>query len=142
MPPATRLLVSTVVALAAAVSVPAQVNAAPAVDGEFDIPGGVGTDNDIVQGPDGNMWVTTNDTNGVARITPAGVVTEFPLGNDLLRDRGRAGRQPLGLDRDRSDQGPSRLIPNNPTAFNAIDLDRRPRDRRRARRQDVGGGSR
>ena len=70
------------VALAAAVSVPAQANAAPAVDGEFDIPGGVATDNDIVQGPDGNMWVTTNDTDGVARITPAAVVTEFPLGND------------------------------------------------------------
>jgi virginiamycin B lyase len=61
-----------------------QASAAPAVDGEFPIPNGVATDNDIVEGPDGNMWVTlegTQGTNGVARITPAGNVTEFPLPN-------------------------------------------------------------
>ena len=61
-----------------------QAPAAPTVDGEFAIPNGVGTDNDIVEGPDGNMWVTlegTAGTNGVARITPAGNVTEFPLAN-------------------------------------------------------------
>jgi virginiamycin B lyase len=32
---------------------------------------------DIVQGPDGNMWFTAPNTH-VGRITPAGVVTEFP----------------------------------------------------------------
>src|SRR6185503_16571716 len=61
-----------------------QAPAAPTVDGEFATPNGVGTDNDIVEGPDGNMWVTlegTAGTNGVARITPAGNVTEFPLAN-------------------------------------------------------------
>lgn len=60
---------------------PASASAAPAVDGEFAVPGGVGTDNDIVQGPDGNMWVTLQNTNGVAQITPAGVVTPFALPN-------------------------------------------------------------
>ena len=40
----------------------------------------VGTNNKIVAGADGNMWVTLNDpTKGVARITPAGEVKEFEL---------------------------------------------------------------
>ena len=64
---------------AAALAAPAA--AAPAVSGEFAIPSGVGSNNDIVQGPDGNMWVTTENNSSVARITPDGVVTEFPVGN-------------------------------------------------------------
>jgi hypothetical protein len=32
----------------------------------------------ITAGPDGNLWVTMG-TAGIARITPAGVVTEFPI---------------------------------------------------------------
>ena len=36
--------------------------------------------NSIALGPDGNMWFT--ELTGIARITPAGVVTEFPLGAD------------------------------------------------------------
>ncbi len=60
---------------------PASASAVPVVDGEFAVPGGVGTDNDIVQGPDGNMWVTLQNVNGVAQITPAGVVTQFALPN-------------------------------------------------------------
>ena len=71
------VLVGALLALAFA----APASAAPAVDGEFAIAGGVGTDNDIVEGPDGNIWVTLENVNGVARITPAGVVTEFPLAN-------------------------------------------------------------
>ena len=57
--------------------------AAPAVAGEFPLPAGnlVGTDNEIVAGPDGNMWVTT-DANNVVRITPDGTMTPFPLGAD------------------------------------------------------------
>lgn len=55
--------------------------AAPAVDGEFAVPGGVGSNNELVQGPDGNMWVTRENDNGVARITPNGVVTPFPTTN-------------------------------------------------------------
>lgn len=78
---ASRALAAVLVALATALTLATQASAAPAVDGEFPIAGGVGTDNDIVEGPDGNMWVTLQNANGVARITPAGVVTEFPLAN-------------------------------------------------------------
>ena len=53
--------------------------AAPAINGIFEVPG-VETNNKIVAGPDGNMWVTVNDgANDVARITPAGQVTPFEL---------------------------------------------------------------
>ncbi len=46
--------------------------------GQFSVTG-VGTNNQIAQGPDGNMWMTLDAgvTNDLARITPAGVVTEF-----------------------------------------------------------------
>ena len=67
---------------AATLSIAAPALAAPAVDGEFGpIAGGVGSNNEIAQGPDGNMWVTLQNTNGVARITPDGTITEFPLAN-------------------------------------------------------------
>ena len=78
---AWRSVAAALIALAAALISAAPASAVPAVDGEFAIPGGVGTDNDIVEGPDGNMWVTTNDTNGLARITPGGVVTQYSLPN-------------------------------------------------------------
>lgn len=51
------------------------------MDGEFAIPDGVGSNNEIVAGPDGNMWVTRENVSGVARITPNGTVTPFPLAN-------------------------------------------------------------
>jgi streptogramin lyase len=41
----------------------------------------------ITRGPDGNMWFTESDSK-VGRITPAGVVTEFPI---------TAPRQPFGI---------------------------------------------
>lgn len=54
-------------------------SAAPAADGTFSVTS-VGTNNQITQGPDNNMWVTLDDaTKNVARITPAGVVTEYDL---------------------------------------------------------------
>ncbi len=83
-PSAFRAFAAVLITAATAAVLAPQASAAPAVDGEFAIPNGVGTDNDIVEGPDGNMWVTlegTAGTNGVARITPAGNVTEFPLAN-------------------------------------------------------------
>jgi streptogramin lyase len=54
--------------------------AAPQVDGVFSVTG-LGIDNQITQGPDGNIWVTVEDGagNDVARITPAGEVTKFDL---------------------------------------------------------------
>ena len=32
----------------------------------------------ITAGPDGNLWFIENDGNRIGRITPAGVITEFP----------------------------------------------------------------
>jgi streptogramin lyase len=54
--------------------------AAPQVDGVFPVTG-LAIDNQITQGPDGNIWVTVDDGTGndVARITPAGDVTKFNL---------------------------------------------------------------
>jgi virginiamycin B lyase len=34
----------------------------------------------MANGPDGNVWVALQDTNDIARITPAGVITTFPTG--------------------------------------------------------------
>src|SRR5690349_17248812 len=33
----------------------------------------------ITSGPDGNLWFTEQGVNKIGRITPAGVITEFPL---------------------------------------------------------------
>jgi streptogramin lyase len=54
--------------------------AAPQVDGVFPVTG-LEIDNQITQGPDGNIWVTVDDGagNDVARITPTGEVTKFNL---------------------------------------------------------------
>jgi virginiamycin B lyase len=59
----------------------ARAQAAPVVDGEFDV---TGLPQRIAQGPDGNMWVTVAGATGneVAKITPDGAVT--PIDNDSL----------------------------------------------------------
>jgi hypothetical protein len=76
-----RLSVILGLALALGLGVAATATAAPAVNGTFLVPG-VETNNKIVAGPDGNMWVTVNDgANDVARITPAGEVKAFELEN-------------------------------------------------------------
>jgi streptogramin lyase len=33
----------------------------------------------ITTGPDGNLWFTENNANNIGQITPAGVITEFPI---------------------------------------------------------------
>lgn len=54
--------------------------AAPVVSGEFEL-SGLDSNNKLVEGPDGNEWMTlSSGTADVAKITPAGVVTEFDLG--------------------------------------------------------------
>lgn len=55
--------------------------AAPAVDGEFPLPAGqtVGSNNEIVEGPDGNMWVTT-EQNSIVRVKPDGSAEKFEPG--------------------------------------------------------------
>ena len=67
--------------IALVLGVAATATAAPAVNGTFPVPG-IETNNKIVAGPDGNMWVTVeNGANDVARITPSGEVKEFELEN-------------------------------------------------------------
>lgn len=57
----------------------APASAAPVVDGEFDVPG-LGSNNKLTQGPEGNMWVTLDGVGrDVAKVTPAGAVEEFDL---------------------------------------------------------------
>ena len=69
---------SLLLALLAAALFSSSAAAVPKVDGEFQL-GEVDTNNKIVAGPDGNMWMTVAGANDVARITPAGVVTEYNL---------------------------------------------------------------
>jgi streptogramin lyase len=56
----------------------------------FKVPGNGSTD-DIAAGPDGNLWFTLDSTNAssqIGRITPSGMITEFPFpspgNNDYL----------------------------------------------------------
>jgi sugar lactone lactonase YvrE len=59
--------------------VPSAAAAAPVVGTRIPVPG-VGTNNKIVEGQDGNLWVTVSDgAKDVARVTPAGAVTEYEL---------------------------------------------------------------
>jgi streptogramin lyase len=65
--------------LVLALGLAATASAAPAVNGTFPVPG-IETNNKIVAGPDGNMWVTVRSgADDVARITPSGEVKEFEL---------------------------------------------------------------
>jgi streptogramin lyase len=45
---------------------------------DFALSGGTGP-TDITNGPDGNLWVAEYDTGSLARVAPAGVVTEFAV---------------------------------------------------------------
>ncbi|HRY09630.1 MAG: hypothetical protein H6526_09075 [Actinobacteria bacterium] len=59
----------------------APASADPVANGEFPV-SGVGANNQIASGPDGNMWVTLDSgTNDVARIAPDGTVTEYNSAN-------------------------------------------------------------
>jgi len=54
--------------------------AAPSIDGTFPLNAEIGTNNKIVAGPDGNIWLTVEDgTNDVAKVTPSGQVEEFDI---------------------------------------------------------------
>ena len=76
-----RRFAPVALALSATLLFAASASAAPALNGIFEVPG-IDTNNKIVAGPDGNMWVTVeNGTNDVARITPSGEVKEFELEN-------------------------------------------------------------
>jgi streptogramin lyase len=56
---------------------PATASAAPAVSGEFPTSGTLsGAPKHLTLGSDGNIWVAL-DNNNIAKVTPAGAVTEF-----------------------------------------------------------------
>ncbi len=67
-------------ALCACAIAASPASAAPKVDGEFAV-SGVGTNNELTTGPDGNIWVTLDQTNDLAKITPDGTVTEYNPAN-------------------------------------------------------------
>jgi virginiamycin B lyase len=46
---------------------------------EFALPTGASFPEGITAGPDGNLWFTESRGNKIGRITPAGLITEFPL---------------------------------------------------------------
>ena len=78
--PLSHLRLVLCAALGLAVIATAPAAAAPTVDGEFAV-SGVGTNNELTTGPDGNIWVTLDQTNDVAKITPDGTVTEYNPAN-------------------------------------------------------------
>jgi virginiamycin B lyase len=60
--------------------VPASAAAAPAIEGTFPLGSEVETNDKIVAGPDGNVWLTVQSaTKDVARVTPAGQIEEFDI---------------------------------------------------------------
>jgi streptogramin lyase len=75
-----RTLRTTILAALLALAAVSPAVAAPAVSGEFPLQTELNANNKIVEGPDGNMWVTLNGPKDVAKITPAGAVTEYDLG--------------------------------------------------------------
>jgi hypothetical protein len=80
-----------VTALAALLLFCSSALAAPVFDGHFDV--GQFSDNaKIIEGPDGNMWLTIEDGgDDVARITPEGQVTKFAVENVTQPDGIAAG---------------------------------------------------
>ncbi len=82
-----KLLGASIVLLAL-VWVP-NASAAPAVNGVVELKSELGANNKIVQGPDGNIWVTLSDgEKDVAKITPTGAIEEFDLGAGIERPAG------------------------------------------------------
>lgn len=112
-------LVSTCLGLIGAALVASPAAAAPAVSGEFPLPAGqtVGSNNEIVEGPDGNMWVTS-ENNSVVRIQPNGSMTPFPIGNTPFGIT-------VGPDQNlwvSTAIGVTKVPPSNPVGFQAYDI--------------------
>jgi streptogramin lyase len=83
-----KLLIALSVALLAGAGASGAA-AAPAISGTFELKSELGTNNEIVQGPDGNIWVTLSDMEkDVAKITPTGAIEEFDLGPEIQAPSG------------------------------------------------------
>jgi streptogramin lyase len=75
-----RIVTALLAAFAALVASASPASAAPAIDGQFPLVSQVDTNSKIAAGPDGNVWLAVHGVaNDVARVTPAGEVTEFEL---------------------------------------------------------------
>jgi streptogramin lyase len=75
-----RIVTAIAAACAALFATGASASAAPVIDGQFPLASPVETNTKIAAGPDGNIWVVVHGLeNDVARVTPAGEVTEFDL---------------------------------------------------------------
>jgi virginiamycin B lyase len=73
-------LVAVVCILVGALATSSAATAAPFLNGTFPLNAEVSTNNKIVDGPDGNVWLTIEDgTNDVAKVTPSGQVEEFDI---------------------------------------------------------------
>jgi virginiamycin B lyase len=73
---ASRSLLLALLALALAAAPAAAV---PTITGEFTTPN-IDTNNKIIEGPDGNIWLTLSEAGkDVAKVTPAGVVTPYNI---------------------------------------------------------------
>lgn len=90
----SRGLKATLLALLALALLPVAAAATPKFDREFPVPG-IETNDKIVEGQDGNVWVAVSGekagSNDVARITPAGEVKEFPLSVGGVEFAGASG---------------------------------------------------
>ena len=76
------LCACVVLAVAGTLAAPGGASAAPTID-EFPIPTAASSPQDIVQGPDGNLWFTENATNKIGRVTPGNppTITDFQDAN-------------------------------------------------------------
>jgi streptogramin lyase len=69
-----KLLMATVLLIVAPVACPAQITFT-----EYPIPTSGSKPSGIAAGPDGNLWFTEANANQIGKITPTGVVTEYPV---------------------------------------------------------------
>jgi virginiamycin B lyase len=75
---AAKLVVSMLL-LCGCLILAASAAAAPSVTGTFPLGSEIETNNKLVAGPDGNIWLTVGGGNDVAKVTPGGQVEEFDL---------------------------------------------------------------
>src|SRR5699024_9287245 len=77
-----RRVGTVLIAAGALLVAPASAVAVPSVTGEFPMPAGVdvGSNNEIAQGPDGNMWITVQGDAALVKVTPDGTVTKETSG--------------------------------------------------------------
>ena len=78
LPSGLPICLLTLLALLALHGLASAAWARPGQITEFQLPA-TGESGGIAAGPDGDMWATEGDANAIARITPSGEITEFPL---------------------------------------------------------------